>query len=299
MSKERARGPQSYLDEQLVLAMIPELLRAKGFEAVRVEKRRGRKFLVADPADGDPVVFWLKQGWSNTRLYSAIQFGMIAERRDPASQADSVFVDHVARQAAGAESRGATHVLMVHMHRSSIRNYVALRVEDLVSAYRRQMQGWPKRARNTKMPTLYFEDGRDLRDVGLVEAVTDLEIPLEDLAGAPAEVPASASEAGSRKITAEVERRLKQQVFRVRVGERYGWTCALSGTSVREVLEAAHLPGRDWRVANAAADGVLLRADLHRLLDRGIAEIRGDRFTIIHAARAGEYMEYDGALITP
>ena len=87
------------------------------------------------------MVFWLKQGWSNTRLYSAIQFGMIAERNDPASQAASLFVDHVARQAAGAESRGATYVLMVHMHMSSIRNYVALRVEDLVTAYHRQMQG--------------------------------------------------------------------------------------------------------------------------------------------------------------
>lgn len=33
MSKERA--PQSYVDERMVLELVPELLRAKGFEAVR------------------------------------------------------------------------------------------------------------------------------------------------------------------------------------------------------------------------------------------------------------------------
>jgi hypothetical protein len=73
-----------------------------------------------------------------------------------------------------------------------------------------------------------------------------------------------------------------------------GHWCAVTGTAVRDVLDAAHLPGRDWRVVNEASDGVLLRADLHRLLDRGIAEIRGDTFTIVDAARASEYVEYDG-----
>jgi hypothetical protein len=302
MSKEVARGPESYEKEQFLLDLTPELLRAKGFESVRVENRRGMKFLVGTTAAGTAVAFWLKQGWSTARLYSAIQFGMIAERSDPASQADSVFVDHVrasAASAASAKMRGAAYVLMVHMFESEIRDYVALPIDDLVTAYRRQMRGWPKRARNTKIPTLWFVDLRDHPEAASADAVAELEVPLEAISGVPVDAAPAADGAGSRKITAEVERRLKQQVFRVRVGERYGWRCAVTGTAVRDVLDAAHLPGRDWRVANQASDGVLLRADLHRLLDRGVAEIRGGTFAIVDAARAGEYMEFDGRPILP
>lgn len=57
--------------------------------------------------------------------------------------------------------------------------------------------------------------------------------------------------------------------------------------------------GGDWRVANEASDGVLLRVDLHRLLDRGVAEIRGGTFAIVDAAHAGEYAEFDGTPILP
>jgi hypothetical protein len=38
---------------------------------------------------------------------------------------------------------------------------------------------------------------------------------------------------------------------------------------------------------------------LHRLLDRGLAEIQGDRFMLLQAARASEYMAYNGANIIP
>lgn len=299
MSKELARRPESYEKEQFLLELTPELLRAKGFESVRVEKRRGMKFLVGTTVAGTSVAFWLKQGWSTTRLYSAIQFGMIAERSDPDSQPDSVFVDDVRASAAGAKLRGAAYVLMVHMFEFEIRDYVTLHIEDLVTAYRRQMRRWPKRTRNTKMPTLYFVDSRDRPEAASAEVVAKLEVPLEVISGLAVDAVPAADGAGSRKITAEVERRLKQQSFRVRVGERFGWRCAVTGTAVRDVLDAAHLPGRDWRVVNEASDGVLLRADLHRLLDRGIAEIRGDTFMIVDAARAGEYVEYDGTPVLP
>lgn len=299
MSKEVARRPESYQKEQFLLELTPELLRAKGFESVRVEKRRGMKFLVGTTAAGTPVAFWLKQGWSTTRVHSAIQFGMIAERSDPHSQPDSVFVDHVRASAASAKLRGAAYVLMVHMFESEIRDYVTLPIDDLVTAYRRQMRRWPKHARNTKMPTLYFVDLRDHPEAAPAEVVADLEVPLEAISGLRTDAARGADGAASRKITLEVERRLKQQTFRVRVGERYGWRCAVTGTAVRDALDAAHLPGRDWRVANDASDGVLLRADLHRLLDRGVAEIRGGTFAIVDAARAGEYVEYDGTPILP
>src|SRR3954447_17442519 len=59
------------------------------------------------------------------------------------------------------------------------------------------------------------------------------------------------------------EERPEQAAFRERVGEACGWACVITGEAVREVLDAAHLPGSSWRGGdNAGSGGVLLRTDL-------------------------------------
>lgn len=58
------------------------------------------------------------------------------------------------------------------------------------------------------------------------------------------------------------------------------------------MLDAAHLPGRNWRFHNEATDGILLRVDLHRLLDRRLAKIENGYFLIKKSARVGEYAAY-------
>ena len=68
--------------------------------------------------------------------------------------------------------------------------------------------------------------------------------------------------------------RPEQAAFRQRVGDAWGWRCAITGEDVPEALDAAHLPGLSWRAGNnSATDGILLRADLHRLLDEGLLRI--------------------------
>jgi hypothetical protein len=298
MSKQIARKPQSYLNEQLVSAQVPELLLAKGFDSIVTRKPKGMKLVSARTAGGGSVTFWLKQGWTDTKRYSAIQFGMFSHVSNPRSLPDDVFVDYVAARMTSAKNLGATHALMVHMVDSVIQNYVAVAIDDVAEAYRRQIRDWPQRARNTKTPTLWFEDSRGLSDSASVRCVTDLEIPLEQLSRVTPAPSSTADERGSKKVTVEIERRLRQRSFRVLVGNRCGWRCVVSGSAVREVLEAAHLPGRDWRVANEAEDGILLRADLHRLLDQGVAEIRGDKFIIRDKPRAGEYATFSNRCIT-
>lgn len=293
MSKQRARRPESYLRERFLLELTPELLRAKGFESVRVEKRGQMKFLTGMSATGTPVAFWLKQGWSTTRLYSAVQFGMIAEQPAPGADPDSVFVDQVEATVASAKLHGAGYVLMVHMFEDEIRDYTVLRIGDVVTAYRRQLRRWPERVRQAKIPALYFVDARPHPHADSVEVVADLNLPLEVISGAGAGRPSGESP-GSGKITSEVARRLNQQAFRVRVGERHGWKCGVTGTSVREVLKAAHYPDQRHWVAEETGDGMLLRADLHRLLECGIAEITDGTFVIVDPKRAGEYVTFHG-----
>lgn len=298
MSKERARNPESYVNEELLLAIVPALLEAKGFVHVEVKRKGQMKFVVAVAIGGGEVTFWLKQGWSDTRDYSAIQFGMLEGTR-LADLPDSSFIDFVIARAVSAKRNGASHALLIHMYEGKIQDYVALDIDDVGVAYAAQIAGWPRRARATKMPTLFFEDQRDLPDAGYVDVVTDLEVSLESLSNrqvAPIpQVPVPAS----RKITAEVEFRVQQQVFRLLVGTRYSWTCPVSGSTVKEVLDAAHLPGKDWRFHNQATDGVLLRADLHRLLDSGLASIGNGRFLIRKDARLGEYAQFHSRSTMP
>ena len=63
--------------------------------------------------------------------------------------------------------------------------------------------------------------------------------------------------------------RLGQQSFQIRVLEAYGQRCAITGTKIRPVLQAAHIrpvtEGGQHRLDN----GLLLRSDVHTMFDDG------------------------------
>ena len=68
--------------------------------------------------------------------------------------------------------------------------------------------------------------------------------------------------------------RPEQAAFRRALFARFDGRCAITGCQVAQLLDAAHLPGRDWSAGdNDAADGILLRADLHRALDSGLIRL--------------------------
>lgn len=70
--------------------------------------------------------------------------------------------------------------------------------------------------------------------------------------------------------------RLGQGAFRALVTESYGRRCAVTGERTLPVLDAAHIKPftltREHRISN----GLLLRADLHRLFDEGLVTITPD-----------------------
>lgn len=299
MSKTIARNEKSRKNEGLVLAFVPAILISEGFQAAAIRRSGGMKFIDARDNHGRIITFWVKQAWSTTPKYAAVQFGMFDKASEPSSLPDSAFIDYVADLASRAQKRGARYALFVHEFGGQIQDFIAFEISDVARAYARQIEGWAKLARNTRSPTLYFADSRDRSDMGYVDVVEEYSVPVRMLSGVPPEDGSETGGRGARRVTADIDRRCQQQAFRLRVGARCDWRCVLSGVSIREVLDAAHLPDRDWRVDNDAADGVLLRADLHRLLDQGLAEIRGDRFMIQERARTGEYAEFHGKLITP
>lgn len=296
MSKRKARGPQSYENEALLLRILPDLLLTQGFARAQTVRQQGMKFLDAETIDGRAYRFWIKQGWTDAIDYCAIQFGLFKSVQGD-SVSDREFVMMVSDRVTSATVKGATHALLVHMIDGQISGHVSLPIEEVTNAYLAQIQRWPKRARNTKTPTLWFEDSRPVADRECIEAVTQRAISLSSLTSPIAEQ-GNEVDSEARRMSMVLEVRTMQERFRLRVGQRCGWRCVVSGTDVPEVLDAAHLPGRNWRHHNSAEDGILLRADLHRLLDAGLAAIRNGTFWLSPHVRKGEYIHLHGRIIT-
>lgn len=75
-----------------------------------------------------------------------------------------------------------------------------------------------------------------------------------------------------------VRRRLGQGAFSMLVVDAYGRRCAVSGEKTVPVLEAAHIKPVAAGGIHSAANGLLLRSDIHKLFDRGYVTVdpRGD-----------------------
>src|SRR5207249_8623609 len=67
--------------------------------------------------------------------------------------------------------------------------------------------------------------------------------------------------------------RLGQGSFRVAVADAYRRACAVTGEHSLPALEAAHIRSFKSDGPHEVPNGVLLRADLHRLLDKGYVTV--------------------------
>ncbi len=75
--------------------------------------------------------------------------------------------------------------------------------------------------------------------------------------------------------------RLGQGIFRVQVLDAYGRACAVTGEHSLPVIEAAHVMPYARGGQHDVRNGIALRTDLHRLLDRGYVTIGEDmRFVV-------------------
>src|SRR5690606_35865773 len=67
--------------------------------------------------------------------------------------------------------------------------------------------------------------------------------------------------------------RLGQGAFRVAVTEAYRRACAVTGEHSLPALEAAHIRPFSKDGPHGVRNGILLRADLHRLFERGYVTV--------------------------
>jgi putative restriction endonuclease len=100
-----------------------------------------------------------------------------------------------------------------------------------------------------------------------------------------------------------VRPRLGQRSFRVAVLDSYGRRCAVTSEKTLPALEAAHIREfRDLQV-HSVNNGILLRADIHKLFDAGYVTVTPDlRFEVSRRIKeefenGHDYYALQGALI--
>ncbi|HEY8423583.1 MAG TPA: HNH endonuclease signature motif containing protein, partial [Clostridia bacterium] len=64
-----------------------------------------------------------------------------------------------------------------------------------------------------------------------------------------------------------------QGAFRVLVTDAYNRQCAVSGEKILPALEATHIKPYSKEGPNDVKNGILLRADIHKLFDAGYITI--------------------------
>lgn len=81
----------------------------------------------------------------------------------------------------------------------------------------------------------------------------------------------------------EVNQRKGQGVFKGKLLKAYNNKCCISGETCPELLEAAHIQRYLDEDSNHVQNGIILRVDLHRLLDSGLLTI--DENYIVHISK--------------
>lgn len=120
----------------------------------------------------------------------------------------------------------------------------------------------------------------------------------QELAAPPVTEEESLEERAKRFVQVEV--RTQQGAFREAVFLACRGRCVVSGCDIPETLEAAHLSGRSWREGhNSAADGVLLRRDLHALYDTGLLSFAMNGSVNLSPAIQEHYGIFEGVVIAP
>lgn len=91
-----------------------------------------------------------------------------------------------------------------------------------------------------------------------------------------------------RVVTTQQIRREQQRRFRSMLLDAYDGACAISGTDVATVLQAAHINPYRGSKSQVVQNGILLRADLHLLYDAHLISVEPDTHAVILSERLAE-----------
>lgn len=99
-------------------------------------------------------------------------------------------------------------------------------------------------------------------------------------------------------ITTTIKQRRGQQQFRQKLLDAYDGRCAITGSQVVDVLEAAHIRPYRGSHSHRVQNGILLRSDLHTLFDLHLLTVDDDLVVRLSPQIVdSEYAQYDGTAL--
>jgi hypothetical protein len=103
------------------------------------------------------------------------------------------------------------------------------------------------------------------------------------------------SEDSRERVMRQIKARRGQKEFREALRQRYGDHCMISGCTLLDVVEAAHIRPYRGPADNHPANGLLLRADLHTLFDLDLLGIEPSTLRVrLHPkARSAGYNDFE------
>lgn len=102
----------------------------------------------------------------------------------------------------------------------------------------------------------------------------------------------AATPAGGHRVRT-VSVRINQDKFRRMLLRHYGLRCAITGDNPAETLEAAHLRKFADHKSHDPRQGLLLRADIHKMFDSGRMAVDPDTMGLVIAPALAAYPHYE------
>lgn len=99
------------------------------------------------------------------------------------------------------------------------------------------------------------------------------------------------------RVSRAIVVRRGQPKFRRMLLDAYQSTCSITGCTVEDVLEAAHIVPHNGESTDKVKNGLLLRADIHTLFDLGFIWIEQGMICVAPHLRHGEYGTLEGRLL--
>jgi putative restriction endonuclease len=134
------------------------------------------------------------------------------------------------------------------------------------SAWIAQPSDWKPRTQTAVKYDLTAGEGRRIWELCLAQAEA---LPLQTPAFSGA-IGEPSPRYGDPRL---VRPRLGQKTFRIAVLDAYGRACAVTGEHSLPALEASHIRSYKHEGPHEISNGLLLRADLHRLFDKGYVTV--------------------------
>lgn len=142
---------------------------------------------------------------------------------------------------------------------------------------------WPARTQSEKRYDLARGEGERVWEECLVAA----ERVSQPATGLPLRLPEAESPRYGMPVS--ISPRLGQGTFRIAVTDAYQRACAVTGEHSLPVLDAAHIKPFADGGPHEIGNGLLLRADLHRLFDKGYLSVDPEHRLVVSARLREDY----------